>query len=175
MDCRLPGSSVHGILQARLLEWVSMPSSRGSCSPGMNPLLLCLLHWQMDSLSLSHLESLLVPWPGFKPRPPALGAWNLSHPFIGTTREVPISDCLKQWLFISGSLYMEALSNRTEGWSQVHSFSTSCKSSSSHLFLPKPSLIRHKFRSSHHLDGPPLNTTGNPCLSQILYLLPETT
>ena len=30
MDCSLPGSTVLGILQARLLEWVAMPSSRGS-------------------------------------------------------------------------------------------------------------------------------------------------
>ena len=30
MDCSPPGSSVLGILQARTLEWVSMPSSRGS-------------------------------------------------------------------------------------------------------------------------------------------------
>ena len=30
MDCNLPGSSVHGILQARILEWVAMPFSRGS-------------------------------------------------------------------------------------------------------------------------------------------------
>ena len=30
MDCSLPGSSVHGILQARILEWVAMPSSRES-------------------------------------------------------------------------------------------------------------------------------------------------
>ena len=30
MDCSPPGSSVHGVLQARVLEWVSMPSSRGS-------------------------------------------------------------------------------------------------------------------------------------------------
>ena len=30
MDCSLPGSSVHGIFQARILEWVAMPSSRGS-------------------------------------------------------------------------------------------------------------------------------------------------
>ena len=30
MDCGLTGSSVHGILQARILEWVAMPSSRGS-------------------------------------------------------------------------------------------------------------------------------------------------
>ena len=33
MDCSLPGSSVHGILQARILEWVSMPYSRGSFQP----------------------------------------------------------------------------------------------------------------------------------------------
>ena len=30
VDCSPPGSSVHGILQARILEWVAMPSSRGS-------------------------------------------------------------------------------------------------------------------------------------------------
>ena len=30
MDFSLPGSSVHGIFQARILEWVAMPSSRGS-------------------------------------------------------------------------------------------------------------------------------------------------
>ena len=30
MDCSLPGSSVHGILQARILDWVAVPFSRGS-------------------------------------------------------------------------------------------------------------------------------------------------
>ena len=30
MDCNPPGSSVHGILQARILEWVAIPFSRGS-------------------------------------------------------------------------------------------------------------------------------------------------
>ena len=33
MDCGPPGSSVHGILQARILQWVAMPSSRGSSQP----------------------------------------------------------------------------------------------------------------------------------------------
>ena len=33
MDCRLPGPSVRGILQARRLEWVAMPSSRESSPP----------------------------------------------------------------------------------------------------------------------------------------------
>ena len=35
MDCSPPGSSVHGILQARLLEWVAMPSSRDLPDPGI--------------------------------------------------------------------------------------------------------------------------------------------
>ena len=30
MDCSLPGSSVHGIVQARILEWVAFPFYRGS-------------------------------------------------------------------------------------------------------------------------------------------------
>ena len=33
MDCRLPGSSVHGIFQARILEWVAIPFSKGSSQP----------------------------------------------------------------------------------------------------------------------------------------------
>ena len=33
MDCSPSGSSVHGILQARILEWVAMPASRGSSPP----------------------------------------------------------------------------------------------------------------------------------------------
>ena len=33
MDCRPLGSSVHGILQAGILEMVAMPSSRGSSQP----------------------------------------------------------------------------------------------------------------------------------------------
>ena len=32
-DCSLPGFSVHEILQARILEWVAVPSSRGSSRP----------------------------------------------------------------------------------------------------------------------------------------------
>ena len=34
MDCSLPGSSVHGILLARILEWVATSSSRGPSRPG---------------------------------------------------------------------------------------------------------------------------------------------
>ena len=37
MDCSLPGSSVHGILQARILEWVAISSFRESFQPRMEP------------------------------------------------------------------------------------------------------------------------------------------
>ena len=46
-------TSVHGILQARILEWVAMLSSRASSWPkDENPRLLGFLHWQMGSLTL---------------------------------------------------------------------------------------------------------------------------
>ena len=37
MDYSLPGSSVHGIFQARVLEWVAISFSRGSSRPGIEP------------------------------------------------------------------------------------------------------------------------------------------
>ena len=53
MDYDPPVSSVHGILQARILEWVAVPSFRGILPIwGSNPHLLCLLHWQAVSLPL---------------------------------------------------------------------------------------------------------------------------
>ena len=45
MDCSLPGSSVHGILQARILEWVAMPCSRGSSQPGVRTCVSCTVRW----------------------------------------------------------------------------------------------------------------------------------
>ena len=48
-----PGSSVHGILQARILEWVAMPFSRGLPDPWIKPTSLSLLRWQASSLALA--------------------------------------------------------------------------------------------------------------------------
>ena len=53
MDCSLPGSSFHLILQAGILECLAMPFSRRSSPPqGSNWPLLFLLHWQEGSLPL---------------------------------------------------------------------------------------------------------------------------
>ena len=53
MDCSPPGSSVHGILQARILEWVAISFSRGSSQPRDQTQVSCvscigrqiLYHW----------------------------------------------------------------------------------------------------------------------------------
>ena len=37
MDCSLPGSSVHGILQTRILEWVTIPFPVDLPNPGIEP------------------------------------------------------------------------------------------------------------------------------------------
>ena len=42
VDCSLPGSSLHGILQARILEWVAIPFSRGSSQPRYRTLVSCI-------------------------------------------------------------------------------------------------------------------------------------
>ena len=41
-DCSLPGSSVHGILQARILEWVVYPFSSGSSQPRNRTSVSCI-------------------------------------------------------------------------------------------------------------------------------------
>ena len=52
MGCSLPASFVHGILQARILEWIVMPFSRDLPDSGIKPMSLCLLHWQAGFLPL---------------------------------------------------------------------------------------------------------------------------
>ena len=49
VDCSLPGPSVNGILQARILEWVAMPSSSMTHT-------LCLC-WSLDLGNTFHLSS----------------------------------------------------------------------------------------------------------------------
>ena len=51
MDCSPPGSSVHGISQARILGWVAISISRDLPKPGTESMSLAL---QVDSLPLRH-------------------------------------------------------------------------------------------------------------------------
>ena len=54
IDCSPPGSSVPGILQARILQWSPFLLQGIFPTQGSNP---TLLHWQADSMLLSHLGS----------------------------------------------------------------------------------------------------------------------
>ena len=113
MDFSLPGSSVHGIPQARILKWVAMPSSRVSSGyPGsmqwLDLHLLCLLHWQVGA-------SLLVP-PGKSTeeflsvvshslvsnslRPHVLGPASLLYPWNSVGKNSRMGSCsLLQGIF----------------------------------------------------------------------------
>ena len=61
MDCSLPGSSVHGILQARILEWVAISFSKGSLQPKDWTWVPCIAGRFPASESLG--------------KPPVLGSW----------------------------------------------------------------------------------------------------
>ena len=54
MNYSPPGSSVHGILQTRILEWVAIPFSRGYSPPRIEP---GLLHCRQIIYHLSHQGS----------------------------------------------------------------------------------------------------------------------
>ena len=56
MECNPPGSSVHGVLQARILEWVAIPFCRGSSQPRDEPGSPAL---QADSLPSEPLGKLI--------------------------------------------------------------------------------------------------------------------
>ena len=56
MDCSLPGSSIHGIFQARVLQWVAMSFSRRSSQPrDRTRVSISSLHKMCYALSLSHV------------------------------------------------------------------------------------------------------------------------
>ena len=67
-----PGFSVHGILQIRVLEWVAMPSCKGSSQPRDWTHVSCLLHWQVGSL---------LPVPA---RKPIVCKWKVLFSLIAT-------------------------------------------------------------------------------------------
>ena len=61
MDCSLPGFSVHGILQARTLEWVAISFSSA-------------WKWKVKGKSLSHVWLLATPWTAAYQAPPSMGS-----------------------------------------------------------------------------------------------------
>ena len=66
MDCSLPGSSVHRIFQARVLEWVAISFSRGSSQPRDQSRVSCITDKTLYRLSHQGSRSVMsdsaIPW-----------------------------------------------------------------------------------------------------------------
>ena len=99
MSCSLPGSSVHGILQARRLEWIAISFSRGSSQP-------------RDWTRVSRIgRQLLYPWPTWESL--CLSVFYLSKADFNFTliQLAPLQGLLtlwsghlvKPWLHVPGS------------------------------------------------------------------------
>ena len=58
MDCSMLGSSVRGILQARILKWVAIPFSGGSSQPGNGTWISCIAgrFFTREAGDLNHIE-----------------------------------------------------------------------------------------------------------------------
>ena len=63
MDCNLPGSSVHGIFQARVLEWVAIAFSNARDNP---PQKKNYLVQNTDNAKIEALISKAVSWEGYR-------------------------------------------------------------------------------------------------------------
>ena len=73
-DCSLPGSSIHGILQARIMEWVAISLTRDLPNPSIELASLTSL-WQVDSLP-SELQG--------KPKNTGVGSLSLLQQILPT-------------------------------------------------------------------------------------------
>ena len=99
MDWSSPGSSVHGILQARILEWVTIPLSRGSSQPRDWTRVSCIegrffTVWAtredcLMSFISSHIQFIWI----------SLIVSNMS--FHGQLSWVGIQKCLHYWVSLS--------------------------------------------------------------------------
>ena len=95
MDCSPPGSSVHGTLQARILEWVVISSSRGSYQTHI----FCIARWLLHHLGrlcdIKYMVILLasfVKWVSREVEQPGQGhtAWEM--------QSQDLNSGLPQWL-----------------------------------------------------------------------------
>ena len=121
MDCNPPHSSIHGILQARILEWVAISFSRGSSQPRRRTQVYCIagrcfnlwaspLPWHVPICSW-HDYAYAVPIPPvWRLRTPALGPVNLA---LHSKRASPVAHQLKNPLAIQE---LEKIRVQSLGW-----------------------------------------------------------
>ena len=110
MNCSPPGSSVHGILQARILEWVTMPFSRESfLTQGSN---LQLLHCSRILYPLNHLGSPNLEFrkgkiTGIVTIKAREGKWRVANTQLASLRVSPLSPAQPQVLHLSPRMQLD--------------------------------------------------------------------
>ena len=127
MDCSPPGSSVHGILQTRILEWVTIPFSRGSFQPRNWTQVSHIAGgfftvWATGKSYLSHSIDKLWFW------------CHLHHSLIGTlpfSLVFPAQTRLFNRFMVSDTLFLLHPHLNFFTWHILHIFSTTAQISSS--------------------------------------------
>ena len=102
MDWSLSGSSVPGILQARILEWVAISSSRSLPDPGIEPMSPAL---QVDSLTLSHLRNLI-----YSPKYMQQSLTELK----GNNNSIRLVGCFRTWFSTMDRTTRQRISEETD-------------------------------------------------------------
>ena len=128
MDCSLWGSSVHGILQGRILEWVAIPYTRGSSQPRDQTWVSYVsrigrqifYHWchQEPSVSLSLLRFLSIQLV-MPPNHLILSCHLLLFPSVFPSIRVFSSEsafCIRYCQSIGASASASILSKNIQGW-----------------------------------------------------------
>ena len=101
-----PGSSVHGILQARTLEWVAISSSNA-------------WKWKVKVKSLSHVQLLVTPWTAASQAPPSMG-FSRQEYWSG----MPLPSRPKVTSQLSHSLPLEVWVRRGKKWRVLDQWSS---------------------------------------------------
>ena len=117
MDCSLPGSSVHGVFQARIREWVCHFLLQGIfLTQGLSP---HLLHWQVDSLPLCHLVTLCIFHHSWKKNEERGSIMKKKNKVSIYAPDVLFSTC--KWTSICHSPSNSIKSRSTRGWTSASS------------------------------------------------------
>ena len=100
MDCSLAGSSLHGILQARVLEWVAISFSRGSSRPRDGTRVSCIpgRHFNLWATREAIKRSLVFPIPLFSS---ISFHWSLRKAFLSIL--AVLWNSVSQWVYLSFS------------------------------------------------------------------------
>ena len=109
MNCSLPGSSVHRILQARTLEWVAIPFSKGSSWPRDQAQVSCV-SWIAGRFFTA--EPLGMPAPHLhEGRSAAMFDWMKSNYFSSHTYFLPMSSTMRNMTLLRVILLFRIISD----------------------------------------------------------------